>query len=505
MGIYVRLDVNPNGITASQWEAVYEESLLLLERFPVPLMRLAAREAVGGTRLVWTGDIVDRRGTPDECWSVTGDLETNRRAETFRLYRQVDRQFRYCRAFVDKDVLWRAGDGGNNGAEVLGNKTQGFPYHLAILAVAILVESRFPEGAAASGDIHSRDAAELVPWINSLVKVPVRLPVCFDFDRLYARLARLYTDAEAIQERLEELYRGSAASFREGVLRGAHAEAVLESRKKDLAGYTSLRQIGAIAILGEILQLTGDPGRLIEIVEEVNAARAGKKPFGLEELLRVTHARFTRAAGAAEGSERSGRMKTQEDMWGDLLRKLTGDDDPGYHIESAELLAAFVRRAPSRQAEFERIVGKSRRARLREPDRETGDAAPGEEWHGEAYIRRQVELQRETAVPEQTLVRMGEELGEAAGKLKRFVSADPRFYAGFLTWASGEAPLPLREETWKRIDEERDVEILKRLCTLAAIDNPELTFSECRQWILETPGCWPLLVGRRGGGSDGGI
>ena len=150
MGIYVRLEVNPSRITAKQWEDFYQESLILVQRFPVPLMRLMKQETPLGTRLVWTGAIVQRQGMPDEHWVVSGDLETNLRAETFRLYRLFERQFHRRLKLADKDVLWRIDEyGSSNGDEVFGNKTQGYPYHLAILAVAILAESRFPGRAAA--------------------------------------------------------------------------------------------------------------------------------------------------------------------------------------------------------------------------------------------------------------------------------------------------------------------------------------------------------------------
>ena len=73
---YVRLAVNPNRIEAKQWEAFYRESLLLLTRFPAPLMRLKAQESpsrayVGATRSLATPHKRQSKNDSSHCIAVS--------------------------------------------------------------------------------------------------------------------------------------------------------------------------------------------------------------------------------------------------------------------------------------------------------------------------------------------------------------------------------------------------------------------------------------------------
>ncbi|MBI4910706.1 MAG: hypothetical protein HY820_44240 [Acidobacteria bacterium] len=383
MGIYVQLEVNPSRITAKQWEDFYQESLILLRRFPVPLMRLMAQETPTGTRLVWTAAIVERQGMPDEHWVVDGDLET------------------------------------------------------------------------------------------------------------------LYPDPDSIHHRLEELYRGSETDLLEGLARGSRQLAALARMKQELAGYKTLGQIGATQLIGKFLRLTGDPTRLIEFVEEANAARAAKTQFPLKELFRLTYTRFSAPAVAPANPRRKRRMKTQDDVFADVLWKLTGEHDSGCLIAPAKLLEAFATHAPNLRPAFERSMKEADRAREK-PVQQIDEAAGNETLHGADYILQQVELQRETGDDDAEMSSiLGQQLGKLARKHKGLASKDPHFYAGLLSRISGESGLPLREGTWARIDAENDVEILRRLVVLAAIDKPSAAFHECRKRILETPDSWPLLLGPR--------
>ena len=81
MGLFIHLTVNPQGITPAQWEQVYQESLWVLQKFPLPLMRLHREEIAGQKRYVYTRDLVAAPGAEDEHWAVCGDLLSARDAE----------------------------------------------------------------------------------------------------------------------------------------------------------------------------------------------------------------------------------------------------------------------------------------------------------------------------------------------------------------------------------------------------------------------------------------
>lgn len=74
--------------------------------------------------------------------------------------------------------------------ELLGDKTQGLPYHALIVALGLLVEHSLPAGAAiVRGDISKRDGEQARRGLASLLGEDVELPVVTDVDRMRRRLA----------------------------------------------------------------------------------------------------------------------------------------------------------------------------------------------------------------------------------------------------------------------------------------------------------------------------
>ncbi len=102
MGLFINLNVNPQHIEPQQWEATYDESLLLLKRFPLPLMRFTSEEVLGQKRRVFTSSIVQGESTADEHWQICGDMISYRYAESFRLYRDLH-------ALTKSKSVWRDG------------------------------------------------------------------------------------------------------------------------------------------------------------------------------------------------------------------------------------------------------------------------------------------------------------------------------------------------------------------------------------------------------------
>lgn len=197
MGVHIYLLAKREDFPPELWERTYNESLVLLENFPARLMRSYTEEFGGEKRYVYASEIVRKRGTSDEHWIVSGDMTSLQRAEAFELYRHHARQFPgdhfIRRPANDRDVLWaEPGDGldyfHGNGTVLWNSKTQGCPYHLALLAVGMLVESRCPRAACVIGDIDRHDAEQVALWANALLEEPIDLPVCVDPDRLYRRL-----------------------------------------------------------------------------------------------------------------------------------------------------------------------------------------------------------------------------------------------------------------------------------------------------------------------------
>lgn len=206
MGVYIRLEILPNEMDPQEWERVYEESLLLLEAYPF-LDLLLDEETY---RVIWA--YVDRareRPLPQvggkRGWHVFGDEISLQTAESFELVRHLDvYRSRVARAgdTYGKDILatmlpeeWLKLPGvPTGGVMVFDAKTQGYPYHLYVLAVACLIESRFPGKAVVSGDSTRQQMELAVGWANSLLPRPIQLSERTEGRRLLDRIRPLVRD-----------------------------------------------------------------------------------------------------------------------------------------------------------------------------------------------------------------------------------------------------------------------------------------------------------------------
>jgi hypothetical protein len=534
MGLTIRVTINPDAITAEEWAAVYEESLLLLEKFPVPLMRLVEEARHEQKCYVYTPAIVEGRGTSYENWRISGDLVSYQHGETFDLHRDRAREFRERRNEDDRDVLWADGDDlhdpTGNGYRLFGGKTQGYPYHLAVLAVAILLESRFSQRAFVFGDIERFQVEQMVQWANAILATPVVEPVCFDGERLYHRLTALYSDPALVIARFKTLFLGTEEEAFAWLLRLADESAVIHDFKTDLRHYQSLNQIGVIKLISKFLSVTPDLPRLIALVLAANQIEPERKPFTLQELLKVLCQHFVTITPADREPldlfiRKADTLLNIQDTFMQIFLNFGGAPSViDYFMESASLLDHFAAHAPKQRARFRKIITEAEqlcRERLQEVQDlinqlEKAEAARTEEGAdeqanaqsaseltaasfalpGAAYILQQVYRQQEHFPEVKTLATA---LGQPLQKIMQthadlFSVVDRDLLLTLLTRATYEQQIILRASAWQRIDQERDLTILRRLLALTLISRQEATFWRLRIYVLEHSKLWPYLI-----------
>jgi hypothetical protein len=212
MGVHVILDIEPSGIDDSAWVAVYEETLALLEAWRPRLLGWGSR-TVGGRRVgMYARSIRGNAANPGkECWTVVGDRESLHTAEAQSLYRDLAHYPRgEGRAVADDVVAAAAGptrpDTGGPVC-VFGDKTQGYPYHLAVLAAAMVVEERFPRRAMVWGDIDRAEAELARKMAAPILGRELPLPVRVDAATLIDRLRAAY-DADGVAGAFERVHCG---------------------------------------------------------------------------------------------------------------------------------------------------------------------------------------------------------------------------------------------------------------------------------------------------------
>lgn len=202
MGINIHLSIS-DSLTQEEWETVYEETLQLVQTFPLADVRSVPIKGIPVHSLVPTREQKEigrwNRGKIDLGWSAVGDYETMMTAEDYYLPRKLvddrktvpdgkDALLGIICDDMDEDwddspykkfyALWR-------------NKTQGRPYHLYLLAIACLIQARLGKKAFVYGDITRGQCRKAVEMANEHLSTPIDLPDQCDMKRFFRRVSDL--------------------------------------------------------------------------------------------------------------------------------------------------------------------------------------------------------------------------------------------------------------------------------------------------------------------------
>jgi|GEM_PF-5154512 len=259
MGVFLQLYCLPEEIDDDAWAEAYDESLKILRSYPSISPVSLKKEDLGFCiRLSYSHELESDTASPDKRhWNVTGDSITGEKAESFLLYRDI----RYYRKRGDakaanSDILTSVCHDNESCVTVFNEKTQGRSYHYPLLAVAIMLESRFSPYVMTLGDINKDQAKAVIGVAQKLTEFPLCFPVCTDANRLIKRLSNYYNDSELI-EKSRSLFRGNTIEFWKSVTACADRDKVAKVVKKDLKSYAP-SQIGAIRAMTSYLNATED-------------------------------------------------------------------------------------------------------------------------------------------------------------------------------------------------------------------------------------------------------
>lgn len=253
MGIYIGLDIIPNQIKQEDWQMVFEETLQLIQAYSFATLNV---DSVNGFKRIvlerTERQNVEGYGSEAEYWKINGDLESKETGESFTLFSSLERYSGFKEERLKEDILlYYIEDGVNGAREVFYSKTQGKDYHTYLLAIAALIESRFPKFACVYGEISKDQAQKAVSWANSILKKPIDLPVRVNPSKLLERLG-VIGGIEIEEKQLEALYDLSiGASDEVDDLVGKHfnMNVVRYYFSKKLQAFKSPVQLGAELII----------------------------------------------------------------------------------------------------------------------------------------------------------------------------------------------------------------------------------------------------------------
>lgn len=202
MGIFLHVNISKS-VQKQEWEKVYEETLQLVKSLPFAERCEAECQGVNTICLVPTQEREEKYGWNHKKtrigWCADGDYESMHTAESYSLYRNL---------VEDDEVIPDAGDAlmgaipaylnydwnderFNKVYSIWGNKTQGEPYHIMLLAVACLIEARLGEKAFVYGDITRGQCRKAVELANMYLGKAIDVPDRCDMERLWNRIGKL--------------------------------------------------------------------------------------------------------------------------------------------------------------------------------------------------------------------------------------------------------------------------------------------------------------------------
>jgi hypothetical protein len=219
MGISIHVIVDPSCISKTAWQRVYDETVTVLRGWPDPPIRPCYREIAGVDLVVYTRDVVQPDG-----WHICGDANSRLTAESIELpvALGVDDPRDPPSDLVLRALATQEPPYDSQGLRwLLSNKTQAKPFHLLVLAIAMLIEHRLPHAALAGGDFTPDEAREARSRLEAILGEVVPLPLCAEPKRLRARL-RPHLRGRALGEAVESLScRGTLAAVLIGLLNGS--------------------------------------------------------------------------------------------------------------------------------------------------------------------------------------------------------------------------------------------------------------------------------------------
>lgn len=222
MGIYLSVYLDARNIGDAAWATAWDDVVALFEAWPSGLLGFGKRTIEGTAMPMYTRSIRFEDKTSRWC-CVIGDRTSLRTGEDQTIRRDLGVDVRTPSDVGQvRDILCVAAGRGREGAEslrrVFGNKTQGLPFHVALVAAGMLLEERFPRSAYTSGDIDRDDAEVAARLAAPVLGRTLAAPVCTDAARLITRLRAEYAD-DALDAAAARLFRGEPIDLLEGHVR----------------------------------------------------------------------------------------------------------------------------------------------------------------------------------------------------------------------------------------------------------------------------------------------
>ena len=212
MGVYITL-LASNKVDPVQWEKAYEETLILADK--MGLIEIREFEKFGQKYFAATSSI-ERKHPCGIGWLAEGDAFFMATAEDFFLPRKIKepkQEENYCDPLMY--ILAQEGIVDFKNPYVKGvqdfweSKTQGEPYHMALLAIGCLLDDRLNGQVICGSDITFGQCEHAIKKANKILKKKIGTPLRCRMEDLYKRVRQLPIEPRQMLDAFAEAYLGA--------------------------------------------------------------------------------------------------------------------------------------------------------------------------------------------------------------------------------------------------------------------------------------------------------
>lgn len=281
MGIFINMSISKS-VTKQEWEKVYEESLKLVKAFPLAERRKVNCRGIDTYCLVPSVEREQVYGWNNEIktmgWFADGDYKTLHTAEKYSLCRDMVTDDTYDADAGDAllgilpiclDYEWDDSKCSHI-YNVWGAKTQGEPYHMYLLAIACLVETRLGKNAFVYGDITRGQCRAAVELANKYLDNPIDIPDRCDMERFYNRVSRLQLSRKEQFIVFDRFYLGTKDSEYGEYIRSKYTEEMFDEYWRKKFENCRIGTVGFDNVLNEYLLWGFELRKLCRLVNYYN-------------------------------------------------------------------------------------------------------------------------------------------------------------------------------------------------------------------------------------------
>lgn len=212
MGVYISL-LASNKVDPVRWEKAYEETLILADK--MGLIEIREFEKFGQKYFAATSS-AEREFPRGIGWLTEGDAVFMATAEDFFLPRKVDtprQEEKYCdplmHILAQRGIVDFKNPYVKNVQDFWDSKTQGEPYHMALLAIGCLLDNRLNGEAICGSDITYGQCECAIEKANKILKEKIGMPLRCRMEDLYKRVRQLPIEPRQMLESFAAAYLGT--------------------------------------------------------------------------------------------------------------------------------------------------------------------------------------------------------------------------------------------------------------------------------------------------------